>query len=72
MKFVFDDRQLKIARAMYLHIGADLLPVITSARNDMFSWDQKHLIDMDLLYMKQPKNRFLIFFHEDPLAPSNL
>ena len=43
--------------------------VITSARNDIFSLDQKHLIDIGILYYKQPKSRFLKIFHKDPPAP---
>ena len=55
MKFVFQGARLKIVRTMKLHIAADLLPSITSARTNIFPWDQKQLIDIGLLYQKQPK-----------------
>ena len=35
---------MKIARAIQLHISADIWPAIISARNNIFPWDQKHLI----------------------------
>ena len=35
----------------------------------MFSWDQKQLIDIHLLYQEQSKCRFPQIFPEDPLAP---
>ena len=45
-------KRLKIACTILLHVGADLLPAITSARNNVFSWDQKYLKDIGLLYQK--------------------
>ena len=58
-KVVFQGTRLKIALAIQLYCSADLQVVITSARNNNFSWNQKHLIDFGLLYQKQPKSRFL-------------
>ena len=69
-KFVFQGRQLKTTCAMYLHIGDDLWLAITSATNDIFPLDQNNLIDIDILYQKNPKSRFLKIFHEDPPAPA--
>ena len=40
---------------------------ISLARNNIFPWDQKYQIDIDLLHQKQPKSQFMTKIHEDPL-----
>ena len=49
----FQNLRLKIARAIQLHISADLRPAIISARNNIFPWDQKQLVDIIPFYQKQ-------------------
>ena len=66
LKVDFQGTQLKIACAIQLICSADLQAVITSARNNIFSWDQKHLIDIGLFYQKYPKCRFLKNFMKIP------
>ena len=42
---------------VFLHrgLGADLWPAITLARNNIFTWDQKHMIDIGIFYRNNEK-----------------
>ena len=57
--FQFD---LKIARAIQLNYSADFRPAITSAWNNIFSLDQKQLIEATI-------NTISRKFYEDPPPP---
>ena len=54
---------------MLLHICADHWPAITLVKNNIFSWDHKHFINIGLLLQKQSKSRFLKNLNEDPPLP---
>ena len=49
------------------YCSVDLQPVLTSARSKIVSWEASYLVDIGLLYQKEPKSRFMKNFHEVPL-----
>ena len=61
---------MKIARKIESHIGADLWPVITSARIKIFSWGKKQLVDLTPLFQKDHETYFDGWSYiENPPAP---
>ena len=53
LRSIFRASNWKRVRNVIKHLAVDLWLAITSARNNIFSWDQKHLKDIGILYQKR-------------------